>query len=497
MDVGLTILGSTLLQGLFGSKASDSQASALAGASAEQIAATKEMQQEQLKFEREGLAWMKQTQEESIGMLMDSYVNDLRLGTEAFVTGERARASMEALTYGRPAQYISNIVLNVQKKQTGTTATSGTTATQGTTTNHEIAPTQGTTATADPGMATLDAIVQKAKLQETISTLKSLSENQNVMIQDDGKGNMVVYGVTDKKTGISSGYKIKGAELAKIPLADIPGADSIKRHSGGGAIPMSGGVSQIHAEGGGAVLEGENFLNITDLVSSLENSSKTLGEQIRTGQTTSTPTTPTGSSTTTATPTGSSADPTSGAVAGQDVKERPLVEGYEAGGYSDMPDVDVERSIVDPETLTQGIYDSPAAKYRTQQRERQVKNYLGGDISSSAALKTMMRETEAANIAEEDRTWNKLATLAGYGGAASVSGSGTASQAAASTQSGGQAVSQTIIAGANTRASMGQNALQNLYTSNVGIGKATSNFWSGLGSSIGVGIEDYLGYAEG
>ena len=105
-----------LVSGFFGSKASKEAASASTAAAAMQIEAAKEMQEKELEAQREALEMLKESEQKSIDIMVDSMLNQFRLGKQDYLQQQQAKAGLAALTYGQPQEYVSNIWTTAQSR---------------------------------------------------------------------------------------------------------------------------------------------------------------------------------------------------------------------------------------------------------------------------------------------------------------------------------------------------------------------------------------------
>lgn len=313
-----------IISGVFGTKASKTEASAIRAGADVQARTALELQEKELETTREALAMMKESETRSINMMVDSLLNQFRMGKQDYLIAQKARAGLEALTYGKPAKYIQDITM---------------------------------------------------KMQTTL-----------------------------KPEGI-----------------DIPAPEGLKRPTTGYEIaPPREDLPEREAP-------------------------LTLEQKAR------------------------------------------REEGYRE---TVLPAVGTETGYMRPEEMTKQIYESPQYKRRRFEIEEAMKGLMGRELESSAGRKLFMREQERMNIEEENRMWNKLSHLAGYGTYLPEAVGTTGARAGEAVYGGGIRGAETIISGARSQSALGRWGAQAETAGIVGAGKSRADIYRTWGSQIGYALED-------
>ena len=155
---------------------------------------------------------------------------------------------------------------------------------------------------------------------------------------------------------------------------------------------------------------------------------------------------------------------------------------------SKMPQADVTYGSVSAQDVSDQIYGSATYKRNMLEVQRQARGRLGTQIGSSAASKLFANQAADVGITEEQKMYDRLSQLAGYGSGVSTTSGQTGSQLASSTQQGGSQVAGTITSGATTRANQSINAAN---TAASYLAQKQSPW-----TAYSVAIEDYMQYGK-
>ena len=443
----------SLISGFFGSKASGEQADAYSGMAAAQIASAEKMQDKELEAMREALQMMKDSETQSVNIMVDSLINEFRMGKDDYLSQQKAKAGLNALTYGKPAEYISNIWttnqdLNQIAKQPAETISERT----------EIAPTREevtTTTAAEAVPKGKDYGQQVSGLIRKFDRMKdetAYSDYTKTGVETKAK-EPTVTALYDEAT---KEYTLGGEVVSEQFLKDVGILDDFEDLKAGGIY------------GGGRVVgKGKNYTK-SDIIKKLEGYMSTTPE---TGEVTP------GTTTTTAT-----ADEISRAEARK-------AEGYKG---SVIPAVETERAEIDPESLVSEVYDSPMYKRRIYELNEGMRGLMGRDLESSAGRKLFAREVDTIGLGEENRLWGKLSQLAGYGSYLPEAVGTTGSNVAQTVYGSGQSGAQTIMSGAKSASAIGRWGQTQAAQYTGAAAEAEADATRGWGSAINYGIENIM-----
>jgi len=464
MDVlgAVATIGGSLISGIFGSKASKEAAGASTAAAAMQIEAAKEMQEKELEAQREALEMLKESEQKSIDIMIDSMLNQFRLGKQDYLQQQQAKAGLAALTYGKPQEYISNIWTTAQSRGMEVP----TEVVEATTERTEIAPAREEVSYTKTAAAAPGGIPQNRMnyLQNQFSRINYLQPK------------------TYAQPGQAQGSLTPSVRVTRIGDAVSVGVTNVKK-------PYSFEITLEEAKALGVDPTGKTapgkYYALTKrfdkdtLVMPVKQFDSIWQEYLS-----------------------KAPEPTTAAAEGTTKTEGPPVTEDEVAraqqrtteGYrgSELPAVETETGELSPEELVSQVYESPMYKQRLFETEEALKGIMGRDIYSSAGRKLYAREVSKAGVQEEERLWNRLSQLAGYGSYLPETVSAAGQSIAGYTSAGGSQAAQTIISGARSGSDIMMQATGRAggYTAQAGQYRAQGT--QAIGSAIGYGLEDYF-----
>jgi hypothetical protein len=455
MAEGLILGAGMLVNAWSSNKASKTQASAVSAASDAQAQATVKATELQIEYQEKALKVLTDLQKESTDLQVQSYANMFELGKYDYLRADKAKASMEALLYGKPASYAKDISLGIQ------TAMQQTTAAEDQTLPDQVKEIMNSLD------ATTSGIVQKSKMDETLNKLKEwgvTDAGQSIgasgtQLVNDGKGNLVVQKVTSSYFNRANP---KVEEVGKIPLSDLPGIENLKTFKQSGYT--------------GAVLSEGNYISSKDLLTSLEGQVKNLGEQVRTGQVAPSPETA-----------------ATATVPAATVSETSAKTPSAGGQYSDtMPGIAIESGTITPEEASSAIWNNPTFRAKQKEMNDALLPGLSAIGMRRGAVGQAVADANKGLVADEyESYWGKLGQLAGttstIPGATESFTSRLTSVLNAAGQSQANIMNQTGAGLSSLAQSSGNNAANLALAS----GNAKSDYYANLNNAVG-SVTDYL-----